>query len=146
MSEEWLNRRIKEREAADRLKAGLDSLWQNLCEAIGHNFGEYEKATPGEKIEWSGVQPSAVWAKVGRRDVVLNAMTSQRNKLDVKLDRERAEVNFHCTSEPQVKGVIKAGLNDQGHPCFLGTNGKPITTEEAAEQILDLFLFPGATG
>jgi hypothetical protein len=149
MSEEWLKRRMIARDVAERrrrlIAEGMDTLWPNLCTTIGLNLTAYEKGTPGEIIEWTGPLPAAIWAKVGRRDPARNLMTSERNRLDVTPDHDRAEVAFTCTHLAK-HGAIWIGLNEKDQPCFLDAEGKPITTELAAETILDWFLFPDQAG
>lgn len=144
MGEEWLKQRIAERKAAERreriIEDGMDSLWQNLCAALGRNLKEYEKLTSNEIIEWSGPQPAFIWAKVGGADAgATRAMISERNSLEVILNRDRAEVTFKCAESG---GTIRIGLNEQEQACFLDAEGNPITVEQAAETILDPFLFP----
>jgi len=145
MGEEWLKRRLQERYTAEErrriIDEGMDVLWQNLCAAIGRNLKAYQAATPGEIVEWSGPQPERIWAKVGSRDRSANVMTTLLRKLEVTFDREKTVVKFSRSDGGGVVGTIGIGVNDQNQPSFLDEKGEPIATEQAAETILDAFLF-----
>jgi hypothetical protein len=150
MSDDWLDKRLDEAELQDQreitISGGITPLWNNLCAVIGQKLEAYGKKCPSEHVKWSGKQPESIWIEIGKKDPIVTHIATEQRNCKASLDSKAKAVTFKYSkaARGRTAGVLRIGINGDGQVSFIDNASKPISVEQAAQWMLDAFLFPTA--
>lgn len=141
---EWVERQVKERAAissrATIIEKGISDIWVNLRAAVTDSVKAYEPEARREG--WTFRSNGQEYATIVVHREIARANSGEPGGIvTATLDRNEPDITVRYVGKPSAP-LLKFTFDVVDGAASLAYEGKPISTQVAAESILKPFLFP----
>ncbi len=144
---DWVERwaaEERDRQAAEtRIKEGVDHLWKNLCYALRASVEASNANLSDRSLEYSGDGLESVSVK--RVNSAVTPALREVSRVEIGLDREKRTIRIAYRGKDQplhgAPSNLELRLNDRREPAIF-LDGREISAEKAAEELLSPLIFP----